>query len=449
MSGNWPALIVLVVASLVYLATVLADTAVARVARGEIRRMVEQGNRSARLVDRILADKGRWIVTSAVLRVASLLAVGAAGSALIWGLERTAWQVVAAVALWLGLATAHLGARLWAQRNPAKTSLWMAPFMRAAMFVLTPVTVLMRGASDAVEDAVVSEEDTILILDDGVRLVAPSDSEEAEIEASEKEMITSILEMDETVVAELMVPRMEIVALDVDAKLSEALDVIIEAGHSRIPVYEESVDQIIGILYAKDLLKCFREDRSEVPLREMVRNAYFVPLSKNVKNLLAEMRKHRVHIAIVVDEYGGTAGLVTIEDILEEIVGEIQDEYDDAEEILVHPEGADGYLIQGKLDTYSLAKLADLDLEDEDADTAGGLVLGLLGHVPEPGESIELQGWRFTVLSVDGRRIETIRIEPIATHAAGDANADTQRTDASTPDERSSGVFRFSTSDNS
>jgi CBS domain containing-hemolysin-like protein len=173
-----------------------------------------------------------------------------------------------------------------------------------------------------------------------------------------------------------------------------------------------------------------------------------VPLSKNVKNLLAEMRKHRVHIAVVVDEYGGTAGLVTIEDILEEIVGEIQDEYDDAEVILVHPEGVDGFLIHGKLDTDSLAKLADLNLEDEDVDTAGGLVLGLLGHVPQPGESVELQGWHFTVLSVDGRRIETIRIEPVTTHAAGDAGAAAQRNDATIPSDRSSGAIRFSTSEN-
>ncbi|RIK36752.1 MAG: HlyC/CorC family transporter, partial [Chloroflexi bacterium] len=234
------------------------------------------------------------------------------------------------------------------------------------------------------------------------------------IQESEKQMIASILEMDETVAREVMVPRIDMVTLDVNTNLRDALDTIIEYGHSRIPVYEGNVDVIIGLLYAKDLLKCFRENRMDAPIRELLRAPYFIPASKKVTALFREMQQQRIHLAIIVDEYGGVAGLVTIEDILEEIVGDIQDEYDVREEAYYQPSGDHAYIVNSRLDLDSLSELLDIDIEEEEADTVGGLIYSRLGHVPEQGEMLEIEGWRFTVLSLDGRRILQVRVERIS-----------------------------------
>lgn len=414
MTFSWPALIVLGLGLLVYTATVIADTALALASHHEIRKRAEQRQPAAQMVEYLFSHKRRWSTTAILLRVGALLASGGSLVRLVSPLSSTAWSVAAVALAWIGFTLAQLAGRLWVQRGPTAAALRVAPFVRFVLSLLWPLTAALGFVSNRLKDGAELDEDSIVVSDDGVRLLLPNDGEETEIEESEKEMITSILEMDETVAREVMVPRIDMVALEADVSLSEALDVIVEAGHSRIPVYDDSVDQIIGVLYAKDLLTIFQQNRTDATVRDLLRPAYFVPLTKNVKNLLAEMRKHRVHIAIVVDEYGGTGGLVTIEDILEEIVGEIQDEYDAVEEILVQRNGTGGYIIAARLDVYSLAKLLDVEIDDEDADTVAGFLLSQMGRVPEAGESLEYGGWRFTVLSVEGRRIDKVHVEPLA-----------------------------------
>jgi CBS domain containing-hemolysin-like protein len=257
-------------------------------------------------------------------------------------------------------------------------------------------------------------------------LLTTNESAEA-IEANEREMIESILEMNETVAREVMVPRLDMVAIEVETSFRDALNIVIAAGHSRVPVYEEHIDHIIGILYAKDLLRCFRDGMTDAPIRELLRPPYFIPASKKVDALLQEMQKHRVHIATIVDEYGGTAGLVTIEDIIEEIVGDIQDEYDLEEDNYVQMIGPDTYLLNSRLDLYSLSKLLDIQLDTDSADTLGGLLFSLMEHVPEQGECIEYQDWRFTVLSLDGRRIEEVRTERLMAQHQEEFASDDQR----------------------
>jgi len=225
--------------------------------------------------------------------------------------------------------------------------------------------------------------------------------------------------MDETITREVMVPRIDVVALDVNTSLRDALDVVIDAGHSRLPVYEKNVDQIIGFLYAKDLLRCFQENRDDMPISTLLRSVYFVPETKKVNALMAEMQKRRVHVSMVVDEYGGTAGLVTIEDLLEEIVGEIQDEYDEEEDVFVETIDDGRYIINARYDLYSVGKLLNMNLAEEDADTLGGLLYSFMGHVPEQGESVVIDGWRFTVLSLEGRRIDQVRAEPASVLVSG------------------------------
>ncbi len=259
-------------------------------------------------------------------------------------------------------------------------------------------------------------EESGALSDEAIRLLANNGENTEEIEETEREMIVSILEMNDTAAREVMVPRIDIVSLSVTANLHDALDLVISAGHSRIPVYEENIDSIVGILYAKDLLKCFRDSQMGMPVRELLRPAYFIPASKKVNTLLQELQQNRVHIAIVVDEYGGTAGVVTVEDILEEIVGDIQDEYDIEEDSYVQVVGSDTYLLNSRLDVYSLCKLLDITVDTDMADTLGGLLYTFMEHVPEQGESVEHEGWRFTVLSFDGRRIEQVRVEPVHPH---------------------------------
>jgi CBS domain containing-hemolysin-like protein len=233
--------------------------------------------------------------------------------------------------------------------------------------------------------------------------------EEGLIEEDEREMIGGIFRLSDTKVREVMVPRIDMVAIAVDADLDTALDAILQAGHSRIPVYDDTLDNIRGLLYAKDLLRAFRARDFAPVLSLSLREPYFVPESKPVDQLLAELQSRKVHMAIVVDEYGGTAGLVTIEDLLEEIVGEIQDEYDVEEarfELLSEDEG----VFQAGVDIDDVNRLMDVDLPTEDVDTLAGLVMTSLGRVPEVGDWARFEHADIEVQAVKGRRIERVRV---------------------------------------
>ena len=221
-------------------------------------------------------------------------------------------------------------------------------------------------------------------------------------------MIHAVIELGDQRIHEVMVPRIAMVTLPASATFEEAIDTVIEEGHSRIPVYEETIDEIVGILYAKDLLPFLKGSADERPaLRSLLRTPVFVPESMSVDDLLHEFQRRKVHIAIVLDEYGGTAGLVTIEDLLEEIVGEIQDEYDEEEPLIVRLSD-DEARIDGRADVDDLAELFDTDLglEDEDEyDTVGGLIYHRIGGVPKPGDQVEVDGLTLTVETTDGRRV--------------------------------------------
>jgi putative hemolysin len=232
--------------------------------------------------------------------------------------------------------------------------------------------------------------------------------EEGIIEEEEQEMIYSIFEIGETLAREIMVPRIDVVAITAATPVKEALDIILEVGHSRIPAYEETIDNIVGILYARDLLAHFRDGEPEIALRDMLRPAYFIPEAKKVDQLLEELQQRKVHIAIVVDEYGGTAGLVTIEDILEEIVGEIQDEYD-AEEPFIEVITPNEVVFNARVDLDDVNRLLEIELPTTESDTLGGLIYSQLGRVPTVGDEVLIDGVRLSVLSVAGRRIKKIR----------------------------------------
>jgi len=207
-----------------------------------------------------------------------------------------------------------------------------------------------------------------------------------------------------------MVPRMDVLALDIETTISEARQEFIKAGHSRVPVYEDVIDNIVGLLYAKDLLAVVNDEETIASQRKLLRQAYFVPEAKKVDELLAEMQSRGVHLALVVDEYGGFAGVVTLEDIVEEIVGEIRDEYDTGEEQLYTEIGDNEFYILGRATIDEFNEITGSNLSDEYADTLGGYLYGQIGRVPEPGEIVLSDGIEFTIEQVHARRILNVKV---------------------------------------
>jgi magnesium and cobalt exporter, CNNM family len=256
-----------------------------------------------------------------------------------------------------------------------------------------------------------------------IRSMAEVGSEEGSIEEEEKELIHSIFEFGDTIVREVMVPRPDIIAVEDDKTLRDVQALVLTHGYSRIPVYHEDLDNVTGIVFAKDVLKALHQGKVDMPLRDIARPAHFVPESKKVADLLREMQKEKFHVALVTDEYGSVTGIVSLEDLLEELVGEITDEYDLEEPEMV--EVADGvYRVSGKTPIDDVNELLGTELPDGEWDTLGGFVLDLFGKIPESGEEVSFQGLTFKVEEVRGRRIATVLITRQHEPATADARAD-------------------------
>lgn len=247
------------------------------------------------------------------------------------------------------------------------------------------------------------------VTDDELKSWVEDGQVEGSLEKVERKMIYSIFQLGDTLCREIMVPRIDVLALDVDTPIDEAVQAFIDSGHSRLPVYEEKIDTTIGMLYAKDLLKTQLDKNKQLSIRALLRPAYFVPEAKKVEELLREMQANGVHISVVVDEYGGMAGLVTLEDIVEEIVGEIRDEYDQGEELPFQKISTDEYIFPGRADVEDFNEVMGTHLTRETADTLSGYIYGQIGRVPVGGEQIPLEGWMLTVEQVNGQRIRQVR----------------------------------------
>jgi CBS domain containing-hemolysin-like protein len=288
-------------------------------------------------------------------------------------------------------------------RNPERWGLRLAPFMGPFKLLFGGAGRILRIPSRAVARPADGEEEEEML-----RLME-IENEDGEIEDEERKMIRGVFGLEDTAVREIMTPRTDFAAVDTDATADEVVKLIIDRGFSRIPLYEKNADAIVGIIYAKDLFRYLAEGRMPKQPRDIARPAFFVPESKRLDDLLTDMRKQRVHMAIVVDEYGGTAGLVTIEDLLEEIVGEIEDEYDRVEQNIVRITD-DEALVDGRVSIDDLNELFGTEVANEDYDTVGGCVFHHLGRVPAVGDSVGLDGVKLTVLSVDGHRVKRLRV---------------------------------------
>jgi CBS domain containing-hemolysin-like protein len=243
--------------------------------------------------------------------------------------------------------------------------------------------------------------------------MADTAADEAVIEGEERKLIHSIIDFGDTVAREVMVPRPDMVTVASAATVRDAADIASTAGFSRIPVYGQGIDDIVGVVYVKDMMRAEREDKAEEPVTLVMRQAQFLPESKRVAEVMREMQAGKQHLAIVVDEYGGTAGLITLEDVLEELVGEISDEYDIDRSLLEHLD--DGWTqVDGRVPVDEINEVTGFELPQGDWDTVGGLLYHLLGHVPVEGEGVDCNGHRLIAQRVDGRRIAQVLIAPAA-----------------------------------
>jgi putative hemolysin len=410
---------------------VAAEIALVTMRRTRIQQLADEGSASAKRVKRLIAQPGRFLaVTQIGLTFLGFLASAFAAvnltaslQSLFEGLgvpflassaEALALIIVTLLLSLFTIVFGELVPKSLALAHTEQFALGLSGLVEVLLRVLGPLVwaltavttnvARMLGAGSQAQGVMSTEELKILVERGG---------EQGILEAEEEQMIHAVIELGDQRIHEVMVPRIAMVTLAADATMEQAIDTVVQEGHSRIPVYEETIDEIVGILYAKDLLPFLKDSAGEPPaLRTLLRTPVFVPESTSVDDLLHEFQRRKVHIAIVLDEYGGTAGLVTIEDLLEEIVGEIQDEYDEEEPLIVKLSN-DEVRIDGRADVDDLAELFDitLGLDDEDEyDTVGGLIYHRIGGVPKPGDQVIVDGLTLTVETTDGRRVGKVLV---------------------------------------
>jgi putative hemolysin len=407
---------------------VAAEIALVTVRRSRIRQLTDEGDRRARRVARMIERPGRLLATiQLAITFIGFLAAAFAGASIAvqlagWFREigplSTSADILALliVTLIVSLVTIVFGElvpKTLALAHAERYSLALARPVEAFGVILAPLVWLLTtsthlvtrvlGVRDMSDEAITSEE---------LRILVERGTEQGTIEAEEEQMIGAVLELGDQRAHEVMVARVDMVALAVDASLSEIVETIVSEGHSRIPVYEHNIDNIIGMLYAKDLLPYLVGEDRPPSIRRLLRTPLFVPESMLVDDLLRSLQRRRVHIAVVLDEHGGTAGLITIEDLLEEIVGEIQDEYDEEEPMIVSLGDVEAR-IDGRADVDDMLEHFGTSLDGDDQeefDTIGGLIYHHVGGVPAVGDTVEVGRLKLTVEATDGRRVRSVHV---------------------------------------
>ena len=389
-----------------------------------LKTMDETGVRRAGTAIRVLTEARRLILSLRIgqttLRLATL---GLALLTFLPGREfssgGTGVLVVTLTVIGTGLviALSEFVAENIVLRSPERWAVRMAPVVNALVRVLEPVGWLLLRVARWISNPS-GDHAHPLVTEEAIMTLVDAGEEEGVIEEEEKAMIYSIFQLDNTLAREVMVPRIDILAFEEQTSLEEATETLLQTGHSRAPVFRESIDNVVGLVYIKDLLASWRDDDLDHKVGDLLREAYFVPEAKKVDDLLAEMQAKRVHMSVVVDEYGGTAGVVTIEDIVEEIVGEILDEYDFAEE-MPYEQLQDGeYIFSGGIDVDDVNQITGSQIPKDTSETLGGYIYSQLGKVPNPGEIVEAGGLRLIVEQVVGRRIRKVRAIMVETGSA-------------------------------
>ena len=307
------------------------------------------------------------------------------------------------------------------RKNPESWLVWLTPLARALDVILRPFSALYLGL---LGDSAPVERTPGSVTEDELKSWVEVGQSSGGLDKGERQMIYSIFHFGDTLCREIMVPRIDILALEADASVTNSIQALTLSGHSRVPVYDDTIDNVIGLLYAKDLLRTQLDETPPESIRPFLRPAYFVPEAKKVDELLREMQSRSIHMAIVVDEYGGMAGLVTMEDIVEEIVGEIRDEYDQGEEHLFQRISDDEFMLNGRIGLDDFNEILGTNLMTELADTLGGYIYGTIGRVPTGGEHMQVEDWDLSVEQVSGRRIRKVRAHRQPLHIPDEENSD-------------------------
>ena len=388
----------------------MAEASISRMSRVRALALEDEGRRNATLLVKIESDPPRYLnaiyLWVMLAQNGSAILIAIIADRLYGSLGITLLSVAFTFVYFI---IVEAMSKTFAILNSDRVALALAPVVYFLSRVLAWPTRLLIGVANVLlpgkglrAGPFVSEEE--------IRAMAEAGSEEGAIEEEEKELIHSIFEFGDTIVREVMVPRPDMITIKKDAGLDDVLDLVLRHGYSRIPVSSNGPDEIVGVIYAKDVMRQLHRGRKDRKVEDLMRKPYFVPESKKVSELLRDMQREKFHLAMVVDEYGAVSGLVTLEDLLEEIVGEIEDEYD-REEPNVEPAGEDRLRVNARLPVDELNELLDVELPNTEWDTVGGLVMGILGRVPAVGEKVEFEGLRFTAERVQGRRIGKILIE--------------------------------------
>jgi CBS domain containing-hemolysin-like protein len=408
-STDWLSIVAIVVSIVLVAFNAATEVAITRTNRVRAFRLVEEGRRGANALSRIVQDPAPYL--NVVLFLTLLFTIG--GSTIATSLAvrhfHNTGELVATIAMTLVLFVfAEVTPKTFAIIRTDRVGLLVAPlivflggiFGPFASLLLKLANVLMPGKGLKAGPYITEEE---------LRASADVASEEGEIEEDEKELIHSIFEFGDTIVREVMVPRPDIIAIEHDKSLRDVQALVVQHGVSRIPVFREDLDDVAGIVFAKDVLKALHQGKQDMPLTEIVREARYIPETKKAADLLREMQREKFHQALVTDEYGSVSGIVSLEDLLEELVGEITDEYDREEPEMVEV-GEGVYRVSGKVSVDDVNELLEVDLPDEEWDTLAGLVLDLFGRIPNSGEEMDFQGLSFKAEEVNGRRISTVVI---------------------------------------
>lgn len=413
------AIVVVLTATASFLA--MAETALTRMSKHKAQVLADEGRKSAKELAVIAERPERFINPILLIVLACHLAIGTLVGLLTEPLG--VGGVIAGIAIEIGIifVFAESAPKTWAVLNSERAALLSArpvaniaqfpPLRLVSRFLITISNILLPGKG-LKEGPYVSEEELLALTD--------AAAEDDVIEQEERELIRSVFEFGDTVAREVMVPRPDMVAVEGGMSATDVIEIALRAGFSRIPVYDENIDNVVGVVFTKDLLRAEREGRAEIDVRNLAREGLFVPESKPVAELMREMQHRKLHLAFVLDEFGDTAGLVTLEDLIEELVGEITDEYDVEEAPIERlPDG--DVRVNGKMPIDEVNDMLKIDLpEGDDWDTVAGLLFNRLGHVPVDGESVRCDGHTLTAERVQGRRIGRVRIKVVSADASAE-----------------------------
>jgi putative hemolysin len=408
-SGDVTQLIILIILLMLSAFFSSAETALTTVNRIRIRSLADDGSKRAKTVLKITDNSGKML--SAILIGNNIVNVAAASitTSLAYSLGGSAVAIANAVITVAILLFGEITPKTTATIHAEKLALIYAPIISIFMKIMTPVIFIINGLSNAVLLLLRIDPNAKnqTMTENELRTIVDVSHEDGVIESDEKEMIYNVFDLGDAKAKDVMVPRVHVTFADVNTTYEELIEIFREDKFTRLPIFEDSTDNVIGTINMKDLL--LFDNTKEFHIRDILREAYFTYEYKNISELLVEMREASFNIAIVLDEYGDTAGLITLEDILEEIVGEIHDEYDENEEDFIKEIGECEYMIEGSTNLDDLNDRLDLQLESEDYDSLGGFIIEHLDRLPEEGDSITTEdGLRLVVESLDKNRIESV-----------------------------------------